>query len=305
MGIQIILKQLKPANTSEITNDKLKICFGAIRFFKEALFNTEHVEIWTDSTSEALGGELIKEFPETNPYSAIDLVSRHLATLPPDQLIETIIVFRGTWAFEKYQMPGYFSVNNSREWRQVYGDIEISAYATGVYEDLVDAFWAEQDAASIVPKFIDSIDKSAQPTCLGLSQVTFSRGIPTEEDPSNLMSILLIGERRGLLGIFYRARRRSNDPEIVEKAEPLDTRFLLSTLVSEKLVTERIDRKLKEALVIEQKTKSALYIAKERNSFEKLYNEISEVVLRPALRKLPKSEYVREEILKGLEEHKD
>jgi len=69
--------------------------------------------------------------------------------------------------------------------------------------------------------------------------------------------------------------------------------------------TPRINKRLREALVVEKRTKSALYIAKERNSFATLYREISRTILKPALEKLPKEDVVREMIQHGLEEYRE
>ena len=74
---------------------------------------------------------------------------------------------------------------------------------------------------------------------------------------------------------------------------------------SQGVVMERINRKLSQTMVAEVQSRSALYIAKERSSFEKLYDEISKTILKPALEKLPKEEAVKKAILEGLEEYRE
>jgi hypothetical protein len=66
----------------------------------------------------------------------------------------------------------------------------------------VDGLWLTQDMPSLIPQFIHKIGQATRRTSIGLSQVTFSRGIPTREDPTDLMAVYLAGERRSLLGIF-------------------------------------------------------------------------------------------------------
>lgn len=305
MGIKIVLSQMKPATTSQVILDRLKICFGAMRFFHKGLFLLQEAEVWLGAPSEALGGVLKKKLPTTNPYDALDALHRHLQTLPFGEVGETIIVFKGIWQFEGTSLEGYFSVQNAKSWREVYGDIEISAYARKEIEDIVDIFWQTQDMPTLIPRFLQDLKQTTQQLSMGLSLVSFSRGIPTEEDPTNLMAVYLVGERRGLLGIFYKARKRSLDPEVTAKSEPLSTTFFLNTLVEENLVKDRIDRRLREAMIVEVQSKSSLYIAKQRDSFEKLYDEISKTVLKPALEKLPKQDTVKDLIHKGLEEYKE
>jgi len=305
MGIHITLFPIERATILDAILGRLQVCYEAMKFFKEGLFFAQDAEIWVHAPSESLGGSLKKTFPAKNLYEATETVNGYLNTLPFDQLIETFIIFKGNWEFNDVALSGYFSINNDTEWRKVYGDIEVSAYAKGDFEDIVDAFWATQNMVALIPRFVQTLQKAIEKTGLGVSQVTFSRGIPTEEDPSNLMAVYLVGERRGLLSVFYKARRKSMDPDIVAKAEPLNTYFFLKTLISQGVVMERINKKLNQTMVAEVQSKSALYIAKERTSFEKLYNEISKTILKPALEKLPKEEVVKNAILEGLEEYRE
>jgi hypothetical protein len=305
MGIHITLFPQERATAQEAVLGRLRVCYEAMRFFKEGLFFAQDAEIWVHAPSESLGGSLKKTFPAENLYEVTEAVNGYLNTIPFDQLIETFIVFKGKWEFDNVALSGYFSVNNDAEWRKVYGDIEISAYAKAEFEDIVDAFWATQKMVTLIPMFVQTLQRGIEKTGLGISQVAFSRGIPTEEDPSNLMALYLVGERRGLLNVFYRARRKSMDPDIVAKAEPLNTFFFLKTLMSQRVVMERINRKLSQTMVAEVQSRSALYIAKERSSFEKLYNEISKTILKPAVEKLPKEEAVKNAILEGLEEYRE
>lgn len=305
MGIHITLFPQERATVLDVILGKLQVCYEAMKFFKEGLFFLQDTEIWVRAPSESLGGSRKKTFPATNLHEATEAVNGYLNTLPFDQLTETFIIFKGNWEFNNVALSGYFSINNNIEWRKVYGDVEVSTYAKGDFEDIVDAFWATQNMVTLIPMFVQTLQKGIERTGLGISQVTFSRGIPTEEDPSNLMAVYLVGERRGLLSVFYRARRKSMDPDIVAKAEPLNTFFFLKTLIDQSVVIERINKKLSQTMVAEVKSGSALYIAKERTSFEKLYNEISKTILKPALEKLPKEEVVKNAILEGLEEYRE
>lgn len=305
MGIKLNLYLTKPATYYEIMRDRLEVCFEAVRFFHKGLFFTQDAEVWFTAPSEALGGSLARRVPARNPYEATEILHKYLKELPFEDARRTFVLFRGIWQFNETRLEGYFSIQNSRKWREVYGDIDISAYARGEFEDLVDAFWLTQDMPTLIPKFIKSLEEGIRKTRFGLSQVTFSRGIPTKEDPTNLMAVYLVGERRSLLRIFYGALRESRDRSVIIKAKPLHTPFLLNTLVKQEIVNERINRRLREAMVVERKDKSALYIAKERDSFAKLYNDISKSILRPALGKLPKEDVVREMIERGLEEYRE
>lgn len=305
MGIQIRFSQIKPATYYERMRDKLKACFETVKFFYKGVFVPQDAEVWFTAPSEALGGRLARKVSARNPYEATEVLHEHLKELPFEDASKTIVMFKGLWQFNETMLGGYFSIQNSRKWREVYDDIEISAYAKGEFEDLVDVLWLTLDMPTLIPKFIQALEQGIRGTNIGLSQVTFSRGIPTKEDPTNLMAVYLVGERRSLLGIFYKALKESRDRSVAIKAKPLNTTFLLNTLVKQNIVGKRINERLREAMVVEKRTKSALYIAKERNSFATLYREISKAVLKPALEKLPKEDVVREMILHGLEEYRE
>ena len=303
MGIQISLSRTKIATYQEVMLDRLKICLEAIKFFYKGIFLLQNAEVWFSAPSKALGGELARVVKEENPYVATQTLHEYLKEIPFEDSAKTIVIFRGIWEFNDTILGGYFSVQNNVEWRKVYGDIEISAYAKKDFEDLVDALWQTQDFSSIIPNFLRHLNRSTRESSLALSNVTFSRGIPTKEDPTNLMAVYLTGERRSLLGLFYSALRERKDRDVIIKAKPLATRFFINTLMEEEAVRERIDKRLQKALIDEIQSKSALYIARKQNSFATLFRELSQSVLKPALGKLPKEEIVKDWIHSGLEEY--
>jgi len=57
----------------------------------------------------------------------------------------------------------------------------------------------------------------------------------------------------------------------------------------------------KETAVIEKSGSSAVYIAKERDSFNKFYNRFKENVFKPASQELPEADLIKKFIKKGLE----
>jgi len=280
----------------------------AMKFFQKSLFKLQNAEIWIDAPSETLGGTLFRKIEKEDPYSLSEIVSSLLSSLPYDQASESIVIFNGTWNFDDISLSGYFSIQNSYTWRKVYHEIEINAYAKKDLEDLVDALWKTmpQDTTSLVQKFITALHQTTvRSGRLGLSRVLFCIGVPTEEDPTNLMAAHLTGERKSLLRIFYTALRRSRDPKVISKIKPLRDSFFIDTIHKEEVVQERLSKKIQSALIVEKKGDSATYIAKDRKSFGTLYREITDIVLRPALGKLLDSQNVTELIESGLREHEE
>jgi len=304
MGIQVVFSR-HPAGYHTVILDKLRAGFELAKFFYKGLFFPENVEVWFSAPSEASGGTIAERFPAENLYVATQRLYDYLGQLSFEDSIRSIIMLKGIWEFNGERLAGYFSIQNDANWREAYGDIEISAYAKGEFEDLVDALWATQPIPSLIRRLLGLLKTATKKSSLSLSQVTFSRGIPTKEDPTNLMAIYFAGERRSLLGTFYMALRQSRDRSVIFKAKPLNTLFFINTLVKDEIAEERITKRLDRAIVTEIRGRSALYIAKDRNSFATLYKEISDAILKPALEKLPKEETVRERIHEGLEEYRE
>jgi hypothetical protein len=303
MAILVIFSRTKTAKYYEVIGDRLKACYETLKFFNGSLFFPQEAEVWFSAPSEALGGTLSRTFPAQNPFEATNAIHEYLKSLQYPDLRKTLVVFRGSWDIDGTKLAGYFSIQNNLEWRRVYGDLEISAYAKGEVEDIVDALWLLQDSNGLIDRFMHDFHRHIQNLSIGLSQVVFCRGIWTREDPSNIMAIYLTGARRSLLRLFYDALRESKEPDVVSKARPLNTSFLLDILEENKDVEIRINERLKRTMVAEVPIGSALYIAKERESFGKLFRDISSSVLKPAFAKLPKEEEVRERVEDGLREY--
>jgi hypothetical protein len=305
MAILVVFYRTKPATYLETVGDKLLACYEALKFFHKTLFFSQEAEVWFSAPSEALGGNLARVFPAQNPLEATHAINEYLRSLQYQDLRKTFVIFRGLWEINGIKLAGYFSIQNNPEWRKVYGDLEIAAYAKGDFEDIVDALWVLQGLNGLIDKFIREFQRGIHNLCIGLSQAIFCRGIWTREDPSNIMAIYLIGARRSLLKIFYDALRKSKEPDVISKARPLDTRFLLDTLEENKDVETRIKERLKKTMVTEIPIRSALYIAKERDSFASLFKDVSNSVLKPAFAKLPKEDQVKEQIEDGLKDYRE
>jgi hypothetical protein len=305
MAIYIILAIPRNLSSLEIISDRLRACYESIKFFNNKLFYLSEVEIWFDATSEALGGILSRVIPITNLLDDVNKVYDYVENLRITERLRTIIVFRGHWEIADIKLAGYFSVNNKFEWNSVYGDIEISAYSKGNISDIIDALWSLDERDAIISKFIHDFYDSIQTLRVRLSLIVFCFGVWSKDDLSNVMAFYLAGGRRNLLSVFYSALKESKVSEIIMKSKPLNTKFLLDTLKESKIVDDRISERLVKNVVAELPAKSSIYIAKERDSFGKLFKDISKAILIPAFSELPREEDVKKNIEKGLKEYSE
>jgi hypothetical protein len=305
MAIYVVFSTPRGASSLELISDKLQACYGAMRFFNDGLFSPSSVEIWLDATSEALGGALLTTIEISNLYADINSVYDYLLKLKASDRLRSIVLFRGIWEIGQIRLAGYFSVQNGSDWAGVYGDIEISAYSKGDIQDIVDALWKMEEVNGVLSSFVREFYSSVQNLRLKLSRIIFCRGLWSVEDPSCLMAIYLAGGRRNLLSLFYDSLREKKDSAVISKARPLNTKFLLDVLEENDLARERIADNLKLSSVAELPTNSVLYVAKENDSFGKLFEATSRTVIRPALKKLPPEEDVRGKIAEGLSEYRE
>jgi len=310
MGIYIRLKSQTGERVPlrEISLVRLHYANEIIRFFYEGrVFIPKNIEVWHRFPSKSLGGECRNKFPQdsaeiVDPFREIALLRRLFSdrSYPLDQLISTIIMINGIWDINGTKLAGFLSVNNDFAWRRVYRDIEIDAYGKGDIEDLVDALWKFEEIQSIVNKFIKKITLSASNQLAIPREIYFTTGVPVKGEPENLMAIHL-PDRRDLIEFFYSTLSKLGEAEIKDKMNPLDRTFFINAISEHKVVKRSLRRTLDAIAIKEELGNSVTYIAKERNSFLKLYEQFYEAVLKPAMKELPKSKDVKSLIRKGLE----
>jgi len=307
MAIIIGFTQKQSATYDIIISDKLSVCYEAIKYFQNStLFVSHTAELWYDAPSEALGGtQQGEEIPAHNPYNALQIVKRKLDSLIYPELRRVIVIFRGVWNINGITLAGYFSLNLHEDWRKVYGELEISAYPQGEIEDIVDAFWQLDNVSETVSDFVETLYRAVSSLRISLSQVMFYDGVWNRYEPEGIKAIYLTNERKGLLRLFYEARRKEKEWAMETFAKPLDTNFLLNTLEETNIVQDRIKRDLEQDATIEIPVGSKLYIGRKPDSFKKLYKDVTESIIKPALSKLPKDTSVKSQIVDGLKDYSE
>lgn len=303
MAIIIGFSQKLPASYAEIVLDKLDACYEAVKYFHNNLFTSHTVELWFDGPSKALGGSSQGEIPAQNPYNALLTLRDRLETLTFQDLRRVIVIFRGVWHIKDIELAGYFSLHIPDDLRNIYGDLEIAAYPQGDIEDIVDAFWQMKNVTEIVTDFVRAFNRGISTLKIALYQIAFYQGIYNRYDPDGIRAIYISSERRGLLRLFYEARRKEKDWDMETFAKALDTKFLLDTLEETDLVQDRINKELEQDAALEIPVGSKLYMGKEADSFKKLYRDVTDSIIKPALSKLPKDTSVKTQIVEGLKDY--
>lgn len=276
-----------------------------IRYFHEGLvFIPENIEVWRNFPSESLGGKLETDKTRkiTDLFRDIALLRKQLTdrAYPLDRLLSTIIVINGIWDLNGIKLAGFISINNNYNWRRVYRDIEVDAYGRGDIEDLVDALWKREDVCEVVSKFVSRMKMVEKEQLSKPRQIFLTSGVPVKGETENLMAIHL-KDRRDFIDFLYSTLRERGDPDIKDKMHPLDRDFFVNALASHRVTNRKLGEVLKDTFIREESGNSVTYIAKERNSFTRLYDEFYDTVFKPAMANLPKTKDVKLTIAKGLE----
>jgi hypothetical protein len=308
MGIYVRLKSQRGERVPLRDAPLIRLHYAneIIRYFYEGFaFVPENIEVWHNFPSESLGGKLEPYMTKkiSDPFRDIDLLRIQLEKYPLDRLLSTIIVINGVWDLDGLKLTGFLSVNNNSAWRRVYRDIEFDAYGKGDVEDLVDALWKRDDTSEIVSKFISRLSKLKKGQPLVPHRVFFSVGVPVNGETENVRAIHL-QDKRDLIDFFYSTLSEFGDPEIKEKMPPLDRAFFISAIADHETVKRRLTEALKNTVIQEISGNSVTYIAKEPNSFTRLYEQFSDAVFKPAMKNLPKTKDVKKIIISGLEKMK-
>jgi hypothetical protein len=305
MGIYITLKRPEATTFRDVALNRLHYATEIALFFVNGhVFQPQEISVWHNRPSEALGGERL--FPEVK----VSEFFRDMAKLkqqfsdskffPFELLVSTVVRIEGYWDLNGNRLSGFFSINNSPSWREVYRDIEIDAYGKGETKDLVDTIWKRDDAKGIFKEIIRTLDNAAKGQSVIPHEVFCTVGIPEKGEVKNIRGIHC-SSRRYLYDFFYSALSEQGEADIREKLGPLRQSFFIGTLADNKIVAQRFEEALRETVIEEEIGQSVTYFAKESKSFEQLYQKVYENVFKPAFKRLPKANDVRQNIAAGLE----
>jgi hypothetical protein len=305
MGIYLTLSQQGEGKVPmrEVVLSRLHYTVQAIRFFYQGrVFVPYEILVWKGRPSEALGGEQIEKITVNDfdkDISALVAKMSEQKLFPLEQLLATIIQINGTWNIDDTQLDGFFSANNSASWRSVYHDLEIDAFGKGEIEDLTDVFWKDKDLQGVIKRFIDSVDNARVGQKVMPREIFFSVGVPAKGEVGNLRA-LHCSQRRYLIDFMYSTLSENNVTDIHDKLGPLNKKFFIGAIANEKIVNDRLINALNETLITETVGNSVTYLAKDKDSFTKLYNKLFEDVFKPAFKNLPNANEVKEKIVTGL-----
>ncbi len=302
MGIYIRLASPMSISLRRRALSRIDYCYRTIRYFQQAgWFIPERIKVWKNATTEALGGKLHRDIEISGLHSDVQRLRSWLdEAFYRDELFLSIVVFEGLWNFDKVKFAGFFSANNSNDWREAYHDVEIDAYGRGEFEDLVDYLLKQDLIENIAPSLISEIKREGRRKYYKPRTIYFSTSAPEYGDLDNLVALHL-KDWRNFVDFLYSRLRRDRASWIRNKVAPIERNFFLSAIKQQRTVQMTLKKLLKETLVTEQVGNSVTYLAKDKESFNKLYQGFKEEVFRLASAELPEAETLKKDIQKGLE----
>jgi hypothetical protein len=299
MAIKIDLKR-KFQYTPSLTEVQTRIGVGY-----EALqplmpyFEPKRVETWLYAPIEQLGGKKVSE-DNVQVGSARELestISKVLKSKLKEFELYSNSIFRiyGNWQIEQDKLEGFVSINNARPWRNSYGDIDIDAYPTEKYDDLMDVIW--KDDAEPKTDIVDSVFNNfikrysthnlGYQEILGLEWLCFSEGVPSRYDVTTMKAVYYPTVKSYISDMFGTFK---NYQERIQ--ESLQLRYIVNKSYRNKAFKRGVSRLLDNFKISRREHASVMLIGQEPDSFDELYREFKADYLNPLFRELPQDKEV-------------
>ncbi len=129
MGLYVRMR-IPLLRAEEVLRQKI-LLLSSFNAWLSGFFFPETLELWKDGPAEALGGKLIftrnvrKLAPTDIAIYAESMVKK--SGLSP---LSIIVRIEGYIKYDDIEIPAYLCIYNVKEWRNVYGDLELDIYAS-------------------------------------------------------------------------------------------------------------------------------------------------------------------------------
>lgn len=280
--VRLEKKPLIDTSVKDDIKERLKIGFFALDYYLENHFKPHTIEIWKNAAIEELGGEKIKKMDWKNSFTNTDDRNNLTRYLESNSIMRII----GTWTINSKQVNGFFSINNSYDWRRTYGDIDVDIFPNDQSEDMMDLFWEESMTREelvddFIPLFIDHF--RGRDNQFDLNWFAFGSSIPSKDDVRNLKAAYYSQLKSYVYDLF------STYIEINEGTQKaIKKKYLVEKSFREKEFRSYITKKLDEFNISKREGHSIILIGEKPDSFYNLYEKISGTTLRPMFGRLPK-----------------
>jgi hypothetical protein len=265
---------------------RLRLAFDIANYYSD-YFSPISIEIWENATVQSLHGRMIRVLKAEKGLNTDlrDIVNyiREYSFRVKSKIIVRVL---GNWVVANSPVVlGYVSVSN-REMRPVYGDVSMNAFSKGDIDDVVDLFLK---AGSATEFLIDSFAAKFghyEDEVFKVKSLYFHEGAPSRSDITTLVAAHYGNINTFLLDSLYTAILQ--EPTIGDSLSAYRYKFLVNTIHDVPDFPDFLATLFHKYGVLYNRHGSVILSTRERNSFAKLFGELSKQVLQPMAMELPK-----------------
>lgn len=298
LGCSIYL--LRRTGRSSYYDNILAASTDVLRHYSR-VFQPARFEVWEDAPTEGMGGHLYKTVDINPEESSEELLETVLAEIETGKRDNWIFRIKGNWKIPSRTQQGYISLNFDPSWRQTYGDISISLYATRDVQDLVNLFWSTTETrVELVDNFIQAVSEWNEKGKL-FERVYFAAGTPSGSDAGSFVAVHY-NKPTQLYDDIISTIESTDGSRIIRYLSP----YRLSPLVKNLSKLEVASSRLKEITAHYEIQlsygNSVSLVAEKIGSFAKAVKVLSESILLPAIRELRDMPSLIETMRRGIKE---
>lgn len=242
-------------------------------------FHPKRIEVWKNSTDEAIGGERLDTIPVGADKPFLEAATKGVYTKGAP-LDNTILLVQGTWEDKKHSLPAYMSINLQQKWAETYGDIEMNVYASRDIEDIVQLIWENEEmriglVERFTKEFSEYYDKA-----INTESLVYGLGAPLGEGVSVKNWKASYFKNPNFYFLKFLSSLQSDFPDIKPYVRMMNHSVLASDLYGTTFFTEIVESIGQSTNVAVDYSNSISLIGRASDSYAQMYQELSESVFR-------------------------
>jgi len=265
--------------------------------FQRPYFESFECEIWKDAPLKSLEGTLLDTISLKNePSEDYQTLRKALAKFDGpysfSEKVKFLFKYLGKWKIGEESVDGYMLVSNHGKWRSTYGDIESNVYSTDRFPDLVNLLKSNPIVENkLVKEFLDVFPKQLSQEALKVSRIYFGLGAPSKTEVGNLVGVYY-GSDDYFIGDLLDSVTEEETDSVRDALTPYKRTFLIGSLKDVPSFNQFVEHLFTQYHIRKAETGSITLVGRDLDSFELLYSELSQKILKPMAKELPDKDYL-------------
>jgi hypothetical protein len=280
---------------------RLKLASEVVAYYSN-YFVPSNIEVWENSTVESLGGKIVRSIPVGKDLVGdIRDVTAYVGGYGFPQKGNMIVRILGNWSVGKLpRVLGYVFVANERILRSVYGDVSMNAFSSGEIEDVVHLFLYDKTLARfLIDDFAERFGHY-EDEFFRVRSLYFHEGAPARNDVTTLVAAHYSSINPFLYDAIMTIEDQGGE-EIADSIAPYRSRFLVKSMKDVPDLQPFLEELFTKYGVVYNPHGSVVLSSRERDTFAKLFSELSDKVLKPMATELPNRKILSAKVRTAIE----